>query len=703
MPQQVLMLMMTALVLYTHACDTPTNRNALNSFYRSTQGPVSWGIRTNWNTTTHLSLWYGITCLGANVSSIQLARNQLIGNLSDSNGSRELGALVGLTVLQLEVNQLSGTLPAAWAAWGASIQTISLFANSVSGTLPSNWSAFSDLRTLLVAGNKLHGTLPADWSRLVSVETFSAEQNSLSGALPSGWSQWRNVKALFLHQNQLTGTIPSQWGSGMARMQTLHLHGNALNGPLPSSFSSMTQLQWIQANDNQLSGSLPWSWGSQLTLLRTVYLSNNNISGTLPSSWMGMASLQILDLSENRIVGRLPLQWPLGMVALVSLSLCSSRSTAWCGGDRPSTWTSSTSPRVFSGSLCGNASSPYALGLHLDDALCSASQSELSSSTASLSISASTSGSLSDGRSTASETFSKGISQSLSHQRSPSATNAGFSSTESASDTVSITVKSDTRSSSRTATPHITQSGSPIPDPSLTGGRTPTTTWSKFATAYRISATGTKSGTLQHPSFSTGWESHCFLFSSENCTVWHVVIGVIAFMLLGAGGTLVVAHLQQRKTIVQDESQAKEDIDEGFGGYSLDLQQIPLPHDASDVPAEAALRLPSLIAPSISSTVFHHQLRPLSSEEVASSLWQAPPENSLPRYALPPLPLSSRHGVEQEPSSSRLQQRNTSRLDESWRRPLHRPYFASGLEQAPSVSPIARETSGVLSLVGDGV
>lgn len=80
-----------------------------------------------------------------------------------------LGGLRRLEVLNLESNQLTGTLPAAWGST----------------------NTLSRLQQLLLSGNRINGELPREWgrpSRWPALASLQLGANNISGGTPASWA-----------------------------------------------------------------------------------------------------------------------------------------------------------------------------------------------------------------------------------------------------------------------------------------------------------------------------------------------------------------------------------------------------------------------------------------------------------------------------------------------------------------------------------
>jgi hypothetical protein len=108
--------------------------------------------------------------------------------------------------MDLSINSLNGTLPAAWGT-SASLQTVLLSDNNLSGTLPPTWR----MPTIRVAWNALTGQLPPSWA---AATDLSLSGNKLSGSIPAAWGQQAALSSLSVNNNpDLEGCLPRAWRS----------------------------------------------------------------------------------------------------------------------------------------------------------------------------------------------------------------------------------------------------------------------------------------------------------------------------------------------------------------------------------------------------------------------------------------------------------------------------------------------------------
>lgn len=159
--------------------------------------------------------WAGVKCEdGIRVSKLSLAGYGLRGSLPV-----EIGYLSALKVLDLQRNQLFGSLPAEWgilAAGGKStLESIRLDGNGLSGPIPSDWCKINTkgLQDLILSNNELTGTLPECLGEFSALDNFSVVHNSLSGELPSSLFELPDLRRIHLTGNELQGKIPNSFCS----------------------------------------------------------------------------------------------------------------------------------------------------------------------------------------------------------------------------------------------------------------------------------------------------------------------------------------------------------------------------------------------------------------------------------------------------------------------------------------------------------
>lgn len=210
------------------------------------------------------------------VNFLQLPTNNMKGTIAE-----ELSLLTDLTFLELQENDLMGTVP-------------DLLYDSFDGLLLFN-----------VSHNALQGSLPptiAKWSTLALLDVSRNQQ--FTGLLPSELGLLPALNSLDVSHNQFAGALPTELGQ-LGILRRLSVRGNRFNRTLPDFYGDLINLQYLDAGENQLVGRIPPRLGS-LAMLTNVLLDNNNLSGQVPFGQPAQ-NLQQLDVSMNPLLtGVLP-------------------------------------------------------------------------------------------------------------------------------------------------------------------------------------------------------------------------------------------------------------------------------------------------------------------------------------------------------------------------------------------------------------
>ncbi|WP_175288732.1 leucine-rich repeat domain-containing protein [Flagellimonas eckloniae] len=244
----------------THAQDVSSaERQALIDLYNSTNG-ASWANNTNWNTSSVVSTWYGVTVVNDVVTELDLSSNLLSGTIPQS-----IDDLSGLTRIDFDDNQLSGTIPTSIGLL-TNLEKLTFSRNQLSGSLPTEIGQLTNLDLLSLWDNSFTGAIPSNLSLLTGLVNLYLYDNMFSGGIPTALGQLSNLANLDLANNQLTGTIPTEL-SQLSNLFLLRLSGNQLSGTIPSGLSQLNNLTFLILGNNLLSGNVPNFTGSSLNRL----------------------------------------------------------------------------------------------------------------------------------------------------------------------------------------------------------------------------------------------------------------------------------------------------------------------------------------------------------------------------------------------------------------------------------------------------
>ena len=198
---------------------------ALVDLFRATNGQ-NWTETTGWLTGNPCTTpWLGVTCIGNNVTEIELDENNLTGTISS------LSVFTALAVLDLTNNAIGGSVPDVSTL--TSLNTVDLGGNGLIGTHASLWTSAS-LANLDLSDNALTGAIPGGIN-LPALLTLNLSSSGLGGAIPAGlWSSGA-LTAIDLSENTFSGSIPPAIGNLVALLE-LDLSDNTMEGPIPPEF-----------------------------------------------------------------------------------------------------------------------------------------------------------------------------------------------------------------------------------------------------------------------------------------------------------------------------------------------------------------------------------------------------------------------------------------------------------------------------------
>ncbi|KAK9055507.1 hypothetical protein SSX86_026590 [Deinandra increscens subsp. villosa] len=248
--------------------------------------------------------------------SSKLIRLRLYGNYLSGSLPSSISNLLGLTILDLVLNNFTGMIPESIGKL-RNMGGLYLEANAFSGVIPPSIGNLSFLTELYLGGNKFEGTIPSTLGSLNLLLTLGLYGNKLGGSVPKEIFQLSSLSILLdLSQNSLSGVLPQDIGN-LNILGYLDLSENRFSGELPSSFSSCISLETLNLSGNFFHGSIPEAF---LTLrgLKVVNMSRNNFSGTIPTYLQEM-DLKYLDLSYNNFEGEVSHKGVFANTSMISI------------------------------------------------------------------------------------------------------------------------------------------------------------------------------------------------------------------------------------------------------------------------------------------------------------------------------------------------------------------------------------------------
>uniref|UniRef100_A0A0C9S9E6 TSA: Wollemia nobilis Ref_Wollemi_Transcript_997_1867 transcribed RNA sequence n=1 Tax=Wollemia nobilis TaxID=56998 RepID=A0A0C9S9E6_9CONI len=173
--------------------------------------------------------------LPGSLSQLTLKSNLLSGGVPSS-----LGRVMGLGVLDLSCNRLSGAIDGSLFSY-PELQQVNLANNSFSAiSVPDLSGVESQLVAVDIGSNKIGGLLPSNFSTLQSLAALSLRYNGFQGPIPAGYgakaaNAEKPLARLFLDGNYLNGGVPREF----LRISSEKITGSFANNCLESCPSNV--------------------------------------------------------------------------------------------------------------------------------------------------------------------------------------------------------------------------------------------------------------------------------------------------------------------------------------------------------------------------------------------------------------------------------------------------------------------------------
>ena len=197
--------------------------------------------------------------------------------------------------LELSLNHLNGPLPSLTAA----------VMSSNTHATPRIDQALRHLVHLELNENELSGTIPSDWyTSLRNIQNVEIRYNELNGtAFPS-----------LLPLNSSSGYDNENFNINTTAVIVKSPDSTSSNNVSTAAGTTMEPIWWrdlkvLDYGYNHLGGALPKSWMNQKIQdsLSSLCLNHNEFTGTIPDGLVQLPFLTLLDLGYNQFTGLLPL------------------------------------------------------------------------------------------------------------------------------------------------------------------------------------------------------------------------------------------------------------------------------------------------------------------------------------------------------------------------------------------------------------
>jgi len=228
--------------------------------------------------------------MGALHLELLLANNN---QFTDSQALQTLSNISVLTILDLSVNDISGTIPTDFFRKTPVIEVFAIGSNCFTGSVPDNICVAKKMSTLLLTGMTAgQQCIDKTWENTFLSGVFNGytPKATMQGTLPQCIFQMPALQSLHVGGLGLRGTLPINISKSLT---VISLPFNAISGTIPLQLATNLNLYHIDLSYNRLTGNLSvfeHSNGNQ-NLTATV----NYLSGPIPQQIAADRSINILE------------------------------------------------------------------------------------------------------------------------------------------------------------------------------------------------------------------------------------------------------------------------------------------------------------------------------------------------------------------------------------------------------------------------
>ncbi|KAK1439052.1 hypothetical protein QVD17_04867 [Tagetes erecta] len=260
-------------------------------------------LLSNWNDSTTLCNWNGITCNNQTGDIISIDFTDF-GTLSGPFPA-DFCRISTLRRLSLANNYFNGTISPASFFLCSHITFLNISNNLFDGKLPEFKPMFGNLTVLDASCNSFTGEIPASIGESLLLQFVDFSSNYFYGALPESLTNLTELTTFLAPENpSLTGPLPETIGR-LKKLQVFRISSANLSGEIPDSIGDLVSIKSIDLSNNSLTGIIPASIG-RLKGIEHIWLYLNNLSGEIPDVFANLTSLLQFDVSQNNLVGKLP-------------------------------------------------------------------------------------------------------------------------------------------------------------------------------------------------------------------------------------------------------------------------------------------------------------------------------------------------------------------------------------------------------------
>ncbi|XP_052486401.1 receptor-like protein 6 [Gossypium raimondii] len=259
-----------------------------------------------------------------NLSYFLISNNELVGEIPS-----KICNLSFLYVLDSSKNKLDGTIPDCIGTFSdpllVVLRTLNLNGNQLEGSVPRSLKNCYSLEVLDLGNNNINDTFPYWLGTLPHLQVLVLRSNRFHGDIQnfSGTFSFSSLRMIDLSRNEFSGHIPPELFENLKSMKDIQVdksgpeyiggdyYQDSITVTMKGSNFELTRILTIftiiDFSSNHFKGGIPKAIG-ELNSLIVLNFSHNSLTGNIPPSLGKLAALESLDLSSNKLQGRIPMQ-----------------------------------------------------------------------------------------------------------------------------------------------------------------------------------------------------------------------------------------------------------------------------------------------------------------------------------------------------------------------------------------------------------
>jgi len=122
--------------------------------------------------------------------------------------------------------------------------------------IPKEIGALVNLKLLNLNLNRLNDTIPSELFDLLQLEELFLNDNYLTGPISKNIGELKQLNTLSMIYNEISGNIPLEIGN-LNKLTKILLYNNKLSGTIPEEIGNLTSLTELRLQNNLLEGIIP--------------------------------------------------------------------------------------------------------------------------------------------------------------------------------------------------------------------------------------------------------------------------------------------------------------------------------------------------------------------------------------------------------------------------------------------------------------